>query len=324
MKFGLFFLNFLNSKQSSDQVIEEMLDTAHYADQLSFDTVAVYENHFSNYGAVGAPLTVAGFLLGMTQNLKVASLNHVITTHHPVRVAEEACLLDQMSEGRFVFGFSDCEKSSDMRFFNRPTDAQFQVFDACYEVINDAFSTGYCHPENDFFSFPKISVNPHAYTEGGPAQFVNATSKEVVEWAAKRGLALVFKWDDSNAQRQEYAMLYNDVANEHGVDIAKVRHKLTLLINQNIDGDQARAETHEYLAEYVRESYPNSDFSTKMSELLSENAIGTYEESTQSARIAIECCGASDVLMSFESIADTTQQRAVIDVVNANIVKYHS
>ncbi len=63
MKFGLFFLNLMNSKRSSDQVIEEMLDTAHYVDHLKFDTLAVYENHFSNNGVVGAPLTVAGFYL---------------------------------------------------------------------------------------------------------------------------------------------------------------------------------------------------------------------------------------------------------------------
>ncbi|MED5505078.1 MAG: alkane 1-monooxygenase, partial [Pseudomonadota bacterium] len=71
-------------------------------------------------------------------------------------------------------------------------------------------------------------------------------------------------------------------------------------------------------------SYPNTDFEQKMAELLSENAIGTYEESTQAARVAIESCGAADLLMSFESMEDKAQQRAVIDVVNANLVKYHS
>ncbi|AUI88422.1 alkane 1-monooxygenase [Vibrio azureus] len=324
MKFGLFFLNFINSQRSSELVLEEMLDTVNYVDKLHFDTVAVAENHFNNHGAVGAPLTVAGFLLGMTQNIKVASLNHVITTHHPVRVAEEACLLDQVSEGRFTFGFSDCEKSSDVSFFNRPVDRQFELFNECYDIINDALTTGYCHPNNDFYSFPKISVNPHAYTEGGPKQFVSATNKDIVKWAAKKAIPLIFKWDDSNAVRQEYANLYREVAEQNGVDVNNVRHKLTLLVNQNVDGEKARLETRLYLEDYVRDTHACCDFEVKMAELLAECAVGTYEESTAAARLAIECCGASDVLMSFESIEDKAQQRAVIDVVNDNIGKYHS
>ena len=95
-------------------------------------------------------------------------------------------------------------------------------------------------------------------------------------------------------------------------------------MNQNVDGEKARLETRLYLEDYVRDTHACCDFEVKMAELLAESAVGTYEESTAAARLAIESCGASDVLMSFESIQDKAQQRAVIDVVNDNIGKYHS
>lgn len=62
-----------------------------------------------------------------------------------------------------------------------------------------------------------------------------------MEWAAKRALPLTFKWDDSNATRQEYAQRYQETARKHGVDVQAVRHQLALLVNQNDDGDIARA-----------------------------------------------------------------------------------
>lgn len=323
MKFGLFFLNFLHSGQSCTEIFDAMTDSVNYAEKGHFDRLFIYENHFSDHGIVGAPLTVASFLLGMTERIKVGSLNHVLTTHHPVRTAEETGLLDQMSQGRFILGFSDCENRDEMNFFNRPLDSQQPIFEACYHIINDALTTGYCHPNNDFYSFPKISVNPHCFTQGGPQQYVYASSTQVVEWAAKRALPLTFKWDDSNATRQEYAQRYQETARKHGVDVQAVRHQLALLVNQNDDGDIARAEARQYLSQYLTERYSSDEIEIVLERIIKESAIGTYEESTHAARVAIEMCGASDLLLSVESIKEPAHRLHVLEVINSNIAKYH-
>ncbi|NKC13055.1 MAG: LLM class flavin-dependent oxidoreductase [Gammaproteobacteria bacterium] len=323
MKFGLFFLNLLGQDESSEQILERMLDTAQYADQSHFDQFAVYENHFSTNGVVGAPITVAGYLLGLTERIKVASLNQVITTHHPVRVAEEACLLDQMSEGRFILGFSDSEKTQDMTFFNRPTDSQQQIFEVCHEIIDEALKTGFCQTDNDFYSFPRISINPHPYTQGGPEQFVLATSESIVAWAAKRALPLIYKWDDSNERRQALAIRYRKTADEHGVDIENVRHRLTLIANKQDTEEAARNEVREYLSAYIREMHPDIDFETKMNQLLDENAIGVYQQAIDKGNMAMELCDASDVLWSFESMKDLDRRRAAMNLVNERIKSHH-
>lgn len=121
MKFGLFFLNFQLDGMTSENTLDNMVSTVSLidSDEYNFDSVFIYEHHFSKNGIVGSPITAAGFLLGLTNKLHIGSLNQAITTHHPVRIAEESSLLDQMSEGRFILGFSNSENDFEMDFFKR-------------------------------------------------------------------------------------------------------------------------------------------------------------------------------------------------------------
>ena len=323
MKFGLFFLNFQSNGSTSEETLVNMINTIALVDSYDyhFDTVFINEHHFSLNGIVGAPITAAGFLLGLTNKLHIGSLNQVITTHHPVRVAEESSLLDQMSEGRFILGLSDSENDFEMLFFKRDLVSRQQQFEACYEIINEALTTGYCHPQNDFFDFPKVSINPHCFSENGPKQYVVATSKEVVSWAAKKALPLTFKWEDNLVIKESYSVLYNKTAKQYGIDVSNIEHQLTLMVNLNENGDVAREEVKQYVHDYIIETYPNIDYEEKIKTIIKENAIGTYNDYYESTKLAIEKTGVKTILLSFESMLDKNNVKNVIDMVNQKIVK---
>ncbi|WP_150142577.1 LLM class flavin-dependent oxidoreductase, partial [Candidatus Enterovibrio escicola] len=259
------------------------------------------------------------YLLGLTKKLNIGSLNQVITTHHPVRVAEETSLIDQMSKGRFILGFSDSESEFEMNFFNRDIKSQRMIFEACHDIIDDAIKTGYCHADNDFYNFPKISVNPHCYTKFGPKQYVMATSETVVEWAARKALPLTFKWDDNLYTKENYASLYNKTANENNIDVSNVDHQLCMIVNINNDGEIAREETKRYLSSYVSETYPNHNQEDKIKEIIDENAIGTNDDYYDSTLLAISKTGAKRILLSFESMQDHDNRLKLIEFVNSKI-----
>lgn len=323
MKFGLFFLNFQNNDATSEDTLDNMVNTVSLIDskEYHFDTVFVNEHHFSKNGIVGSPITAAGFLLGLTSKLYIGSLNQVITTHHPVRIAEESSLLDQMSEGRFILGLSDSESDFEMAFFKRHLPSKQQQFEACYDIVDEALATGYCHAQNDFYDFPKISINPHCYSENGPKKYITATSKDVVVWAAKKALPLTFKWEDSLAVKESYAILYNQTAQDYGIDVSNVDHQLTIIANLNENGDVAREEVKQYLYDYIIEMYPNIDYEEKINTIIKENAIGTDGDYYESTKLAIEKTGAKRILLSFESMIDQGNVKNVIDMVNQKIIK---
>ncbi|OBU18125.1 alkanal monooxygenase [Photobacterium aquimaris] len=321
MNFGLFFLNFQLEGMTSEAVLDNMIDTITLVDkdEYYFNTAFINEHHFSKNGIVGAPITAASFLLGLTDRLHIGSLNQVITTHHPVRIAEETSLLDQMSDGRFILGLSDCVNDFEMDFFKRQLESQQQQFEACYEILNDGITTNYCHANNDFYNFPKISINPHCISKENLKQYILATNMSVVEWAAKKGLPLTYRWSDTLKEKENYYQRYLAVATENNVDIANIDHQFPLLVNINQDSDIAKQEMRDYIRGYITEVYPNTNQDERIEELIKQHAVGTKDEYYESSKYALEKTGSKNVLLSFESMKNKTAVIEIINIINEKI-----
>nr|P12744.2 RecName: Full=Alkanal monooxygenase beta chain; AltName: Full=Bacterial luciferase beta chain [Photobacterium phosphoreum]AAA70298.1 luciferase beta subunit [Photobacterium phosphoreum] len=308
MNFGLFFLNFPENT-SSETVLDNMINTVSLVDKdYKNFTTALVNHHFSKNGIVGAPMTAASFLLGLTERLHIGSLNQ-ITTHHPVRIAEEASLLDQMSDSRFILGLSDCV-NFEMDFFKRQRDSQQLQFEACYDIINEAITTNYC-ANNDFYNFPRISINPHCLSKENMKQYILASSVSV-EWAAKKALPLTYRWSDTLEDKEILYKRYLEVA-KHNIDVSNVEHQFPLLVNLNHDRDVAHQEATAYVS-YIAEVYPHLNQQQKIAELISQHAIGT-DNDYYSTLNALERTGSKNVLLSFESMKNHDD---VVKVINMN------
>jgi alkanesulfonate monooxygenase SsuD/methylene tetrahydromethanopterin reductase-like flavin-dependent oxidoreductase (luciferase family) len=85
-------------------VLESTVAAAIAAEEAGFDDVWVAEHHFTSYGICPSAITLAGYLLGTTRRVAVGTAVSVLSTQHPVALAEQAALLDQVSGGRFRLG----------------------------------------------------------------------------------------------------------------------------------------------------------------------------------------------------------------------------
>ncbi|MBW8830817.1 MAG: amino acid adenylation domain-containing protein, partial [Burkholderiales bacterium] len=77
------------------------LESAQYADRHGFEAVWTPERHFHSVGGLYAnPSVLSAALATVTQNIKLRSGSVVLPLHHPVRVAEEWAMVDNLSHGR--------------------------------------------------------------------------------------------------------------------------------------------------------------------------------------------------------------------------------
>jgi alkanesulfonate monooxygenase SsuD/methylene tetrahydromethanopterin reductase-like flavin-dependent oxidoreductase (luciferase family) len=83
--------------QSDDEVLAATVRAA-------FDDVWLAEHHFMSYGICPSAVTLAGYVLGQTSRVHVGTAVSVLSAWHPVALAEQAALLDQVSGGRFRLG----------------------------------------------------------------------------------------------------------------------------------------------------------------------------------------------------------------------------
>ena len=72
-------------------------DAAIAAERAGFDDVWFAEHHFMSYGVCPSAMTLAAFVLGQTSRIAVGTAVSVLPVWHPVALAEQAALLDQVS-----------------------------------------------------------------------------------------------------------------------------------------------------------------------------------------------------------------------------------
>jgi alkanesulfonate monooxygenase SsuD/methylene tetrahydromethanopterin reductase-like flavin-dependent oxidoreductase (luciferase family) len=89
---------------SHAQALHDALSYALAAEEAGFDGVWIAEHHFISYGTCPSALAFAAHLLGRTTRIRVGTAACILPNRHPVALAEEAVLLDELSGGRLDLG----------------------------------------------------------------------------------------------------------------------------------------------------------------------------------------------------------------------------
>src|SRR5262245_23984771 len=106
MKFG-FMYNFRNSPRfptPRPRLYAEAFAHMQAAEALGFASVWVPEHHLSDCGYNPAPLPLLAAMAVQTTRVTIGTSVLLLPFHHPVRVAEEAAAVDNLSNGRLVLG----------------------------------------------------------------------------------------------------------------------------------------------------------------------------------------------------------------------------
>lgn len=206
MRFGVLLLSPQFPGQSHSEVLDSKVAAAVAAEDAGFDDVWVAEHHFMSYGVCPSALTLAGYLLGATRRLVVGTAVTVLATQHPIAVAEQALLLDQVSGGRFRLGVGRGGPWIDLAVFGpaphgRPTPHGLGDFPEALDVVLAALSGTPVQGPGPTYRFPEVALVPGPRTLPRPGVVVAATSHATVDVAARRGLPLLLGMHADDAEK---------------------------------------------------------------------------------------------------------------------------
>jgi alkanesulfonate monooxygenase SsuD/methylene tetrahydromethanopterin reductase-like flavin-dependent oxidoreductase (luciferase family) len=85
-------------------VFNQMRVMTQMVDQAGFDLAWFAEHHLSNYCISPSPLMTAANMAAHTKRIKVGPAVVVMPFYEPLRLVEDICLVDQLTEGRLVLG----------------------------------------------------------------------------------------------------------------------------------------------------------------------------------------------------------------------------
>src|ERR1700738_632455 len=104
MKFGNFLLPDCRDPALDGAVIDETLREAQLSDELGVDVIWLAEHHFDGICAYVDPISFAGALAAAIRRAHIGFAVIQTSLHHPVRLAEQLALLDNITKGRLVVG----------------------------------------------------------------------------------------------------------------------------------------------------------------------------------------------------------------------------
>lgn len=87
-----------------DEWVASLVARAEIADRLGFHSVWIPENHFDPPGIFSAPLLVLAAIAARTRGIRLGTTSYLLPIRHPLRVAEDVAVLDQLSGGRVILG----------------------------------------------------------------------------------------------------------------------------------------------------------------------------------------------------------------------------
>ena len=102
MAFSLFYWNVADEESDYDEDVYRLLmESAKYGDQNGFSAVWTPERHFQAFGGLYPnPSVISAALAAATDNIQIRAGSCVVPLHHPIRIAEEWSVVDNLSHGR--------------------------------------------------------------------------------------------------------------------------------------------------------------------------------------------------------------------------------
>jgi len=102
---------------------DAMCAQASLAETLGFDVIWAHEHH-SGGSTYPSPLMTLAALAGVTKRIELGTNMLLLPLHHPLRVAEDAAMVDVMSGGRLRLGVSAGYSPADLQAFAVTPDAR--------------------------------------------------------------------------------------------------------------------------------------------------------------------------------------------------------
>src|SRR5262245_13307737 len=189
------------------------------AEPLGFESVWGVEHHFTDYTMCPDVLQFLTWVAARTTRISVGSMVVVLPWHDPLRVVEQASMLDHMSGGRLIFGIGRGLGRVEFDGCRRPMEESRGRFVESAEMVLRALEDGHCEQDGRFIRQPRTPVRPAPYRSFRGRTYAAAVSPESAHIMAKLGVGILIipqkPWDVVTAELGEYRKTYREV---NGVD----------------------------------------------------------------------------------------------------------
>jgi probable F420-dependent oxidoreductase len=156
------------SERTFEQEYRETLELVRLAEALGFDSAWVSEHHGSSDGYLPSLLVMLAAYAAATSEIRLGTGVILTPLHDPIRLAEDAAVVDQLSAGRLTLGLGVAWREEEFRMFGTPLAERRTRIEETIEICRRAWTGERFSFEGAIFRHDRIRVTPSPVQAGGP------------------------------------------------------------------------------------------------------------------------------------------------------------
>jgi alkanesulfonate monooxygenase SsuD/methylene tetrahydromethanopterin reductase-like flavin-dependent oxidoreductase (luciferase family) len=186
MDFGLFYYCQGRGVPHA-QAYGEMLDQIALAETLGFAECWFAEHHFTDYSLLPSPNLMIAAAVQRTRRMRFGNYVNALSFHHPLRLAAEAAMLDNLAQGRFDFGVGKGVRPGEFAQLGLKFEDGVAMTEESIEILLKAWTHERASHAGRFWNFPEFSLRPRVFQRPHPPLHEVASRPASVARVGARG-----------------------------------------------------------------------------------------------------------------------------------------
>ena len=189
MRFGTFVHPMSRDFEDDYPVIENALREVELAEEMGLDAVWLPEHHFAGEVAFADPVVFASAVAMRTRRVLIGFAVVEMALHHPVRLAIQTALLDNLSRGRLIVGTGRGSRLNEFEYmgFGTSMEEGRHMLPEAEELLVKAWTCEDIRHEGRYWNVSMPMIRPRPYQKPHPPLVRACVSDESLVEMAKIG-----------------------------------------------------------------------------------------------------------------------------------------
>jgi alkanesulfonate monooxygenase SsuD/methylene tetrahydromethanopterin reductase-like flavin-dependent oxidoreductase (luciferase family) len=228
-------------------VYDQHIRTAQEAEQLGYKYYFSIEHQTSSISYLSSPSVYLTALARATSAMRFGVMIFQLPFHNPIRLAQDAAMLDHLSRGRLEFGAGTGVSPHEFMRWNMPFERRREISEEALDIIIKAWTQDSVTHDSEFFKCTEVLTTPKPYQQPHPPIWFAAHSAASFAYAARHNFHVSQNIDIDPVIAEKFAT-WRQLWQECGHAGPMPRTFLTRHVHVAETDAQARAEAEAHLA----------------------------------------------------------------------------
>ena len=181
--------NFRNPQpwaRESGYLYNRILDQIEWADRVGFDRITFAEHHFLDEGFLPALMPMMAAVAARTKRVLLGAEILLLPLHHPVRLAEDAAIVDIISNGRLQeLGVAGGYREEEYAGLGMKLAERAGRMEECLQIVRKCWTEDEFSFDGRYYKLTKVRMFPKPIQKGGPRLILGGSAAAVARRAAR-------------------------------------------------------------------------------------------------------------------------------------------